>query len=215
MVRWRLSSGPSSSPGTPGGLEERVLRAVLAARGGACSDETFRDLDAALRFRLLRYFRSSGFLPEDAEDLVQKTLERVFRGIGGLETEEKFLPWLFVIARNVARTALAERRRRGVSLPLEAAGEVPDGSSAGAGEDLERAERARAIWRAVESLPDRQRQCLPLLVRDGLSYAEIAATLRLSVNTVRNHIAAARKTLRGLLEEAEAGVEKDARRAGP
>ena len=44
-------------------------------------------------------------------------------------------------------------------------------------------------------------QPLPLQVRDGLSYEEIAATLRLSVNTVRNHLAAARESLRRILEE--------------
>ena len=39
-----------------------------------------------------------------------------------------------------------------------------------------REKRIEAIWRAIEALPARQRQCLPLQVRDGLSYEEIAAT---------------------------------------
>jgi len=67
-----------------------------------------------------------------------------------------------------------------------------------------REKRIEAVWRAIDALPPRQRQCLPLQVRDGLSYQEIAATLRLSVNTVRNHLAAARESLRRNLEGGEA-----------
>jgi RNA polymerase sigma-70 factor (ECF subfamily) len=180
---------------------ERLRRAAEAVRGGAGVEEAFRRLDQELRPRLLRYFGASGIQATDAEDLVQKTLVRVYQGIGGLEHDEKALAWLFVIARNVLRTAFEDRRRRGTSHPLE-----EDGSVSGGPESSENPERetfTREVWSAIERLPERQRQCLPLLVRDGMSYEEIAATLRLSVNTVRNHLAAARKTLRDLLGEGD------------
>jgi len=172
-----------------------ALRGVRA--GGAHADEPFRGLDAALRPRLFRYFRSASFSREDAEDLVQKTLVRVFQGIGDVREEDKLLAWLFTVARNVRNTAFERQPPRAV--PLEAVAEPADPREIGDGVH-ERKTRSEALWRAIEALPPRQRQCLPLQVRDGLSYEEIAATLRLSVNTVRNHLAAARENLKHLLE---------------
>lgn len=174
-----------------------ALRGVRA--GGAHADEAFRSLDAALRARLLRYFLAASFSREDAEDLVQKTLVRVFQGIGGVREEEKLLGWLFTVARNVRNTEV--KRRPAWEVPLEDVSEPADTRAMSETERKSREARMDAVWRAIEALPPRQRQCLPLQVRDGLSYEEIAATLRLSVNTVRNHLAAARESLRRTLEE--------------
>lgn len=181
--------------------EEALVSVLRRARSGkASADAVFGELDASLRPRLLRYFRAS-FPEEDAEDLVQKTLLRVFQGIGGVREEEKLLAWLFTVARNVRNTAFERRPPR--ALPLEAVPELPDRREMNDAGEESRESRRLALWRAIEALPPRQRQCLPLQVRDGLSYEEIAATLRLSVNTVRNHLAAARESLRRTLEGGE------------
>jgi RNA polymerase sigma factor (sigma-70 family) len=178
--------------------EDALVAALRGVRGrGANAEEAFRGLDAALRPRLVRYFRAAGFSPEDAEDLVQKTLVRVYQGIGGVREEDKLLAWLFTVARNVRNTAFERRPLRAV--PLEAVPEPADSREIGNGVHEFHERRIEALWRAIEALPPRQRQCLPLQVRDGLSYGEIAATLRISVNTVRNHLAAARESLRHVL----------------
>jgi RNA polymerase sigma factor (sigma-70 family) len=51
----------------------------------------------------------------------------------------------------------------------------------------------------MAKLPSRQRQCLLLRVREEMSYQEIAAVLRLSPLTVRNHIAQAKESLRRIV----------------
>jgi RNA polymerase sigma-70 factor (ECF subfamily) len=180
-------------------VDETLSAAVRRARAGIEVEEAFRVLDSLLRPRLLGYFRSSSLPREDAEDLVQKTLARVFRSIGGLENEESFLAWLFAIARNVRRTAEEKRRREaeGVALPEEIVDPRP--STRMEEEEIER--KQQEVHGAIERLPARQRQCLALQVRDGLSYEEIAGTLRLSAHTVRNHLAAARENLRKQLRE--------------
>ncbi len=187
--------------------EEALVATLRRARSGADPDEAFRELDADLRPRLTRYFRAASFSPEDAEDLVQKTLARVFQGIRGVREEDKILAWLFAVARNVRNTAFERRPPRALS--LEAVAELPDARPMNDAEHTGRERRIEALWRAIEALPPRQRQCLPLQVRDGLSYEEIAATLRLSVNTVRNHLAAARESLKRMLaDELERGSRK-------
>ena len=190
-------------------LDPAMLQAVQKLRAGVDVDESFTRIEASLRPRLTGYFRAHYFSPEDAEDLVQKTFARVYLGVGQLEREEKFLAWLFVIARNVRCTALSEqqRDRQMVSGGIELAEEIADPrpESWSTDQHLEQ-QRLDAVRAAVEALPAQQRQCLLLRVRDELPYTEIAAVLRLSVNTVRNHLAEAKKNLRRELRSEEEGV---------
>ena len=97
-----------SSPATgPDGLEQ----AMREARANRDAAESFAPLQAQLAPRLFRYFRAHSFSPEDAEDLVQGVLARVWQGLPGLRQEARFLGWLFAIARNVRRAARTEQLR--------------------------------------------------------------------------------------------------------
>lgn len=186
-------------------FEAAVLAAVSRLREGPASDAAIEQLDRLLRARLLRYFSGTALTGENAEDLVQKTLLAVYSNVDRLEDPRRFLGWLFAIARNVRSTAVEDRRRRervevgGVMPPEPACDPLEDGA-----EDEHRPVAMRA---AIDRLPPRQRQCLLLRVRNGMPYEEIAATLCLSANTVRNHLAQARETLRRelapALEESE------------
>ncbi|MFN7975199.1 MAG: RNA polymerase sigma factor [Acidobacteriota bacterium] len=181
-----------------------TLDAIRRLRAGIDADEAYRILDADLRPRLHRYFRAHGFSPEDAEDLVQKTLARVLDGVRQLKDETKLMPWLFTIARHVRSS---ERHRLAASQVDPSVELTDDLGSVPAADHAARADaedRFRAIEAAIESLPARQRQCLLLRVRDELSYAEIAGVLAISMNTVRNHLADAKKGLGRIL-----GVQVD------
>jgi len=179
-------------------MDEALRRAVARAKDES-GDAAFREIDARLRPGLRRYFARGPWPPDEADDLVQKTLVRVFRNVGTLASVDAFLPWLFAIARNVRSTAAADwqARRRAEPGGLDLAGDPPDDTPGARPEETAAArERVAALRRALDRLPARQRQCLLLRARDGLAYEEIATLLRLSVNTVRNHIAQARETLR-------------------
>jgi len=157
---------------------------------------------ADIRPRLLRYFLAHSFSHQDAEDLAQKALVRVYQGMERLRSEESFLPWLFAIARNLRRTARQRQlREQGRLCGLDSAEAVPDSRPPVSDERLE-AERLAALVKHLQALPPQQRQCLMLRVRHEMSYDEIAETLRLSVHTVRNHLAGARRSLRQALSTA-------------
>jgi len=187
---------------SPDGLE-RALREVRANHGAT---ESFDRLQEQLAPRLFRYFRAHSFSPEDAEDLVQGVLARVWQGLPGLRQEDRFLAWLFTIARNVRRVARTEqlRERSWRAADTEWPDDLPDPRAEGQARDQLRAERMDVLDAAIDALPAQQRQCLLLRVRHELSYEEIAETLGLSLNTVRNHLSAAKKNLRRRL-----GVELD------
>ena len=179
-------------------MDRQLLDAVL--RAGAGSDQSaLRDLDGRIRPGLLRYFRRGPWPSSEAEDLVQTTLALVFRHMERLQDRERFLPWLYTIARNVRSTAVAEwsTRQRIEGQPIDP--ERPPRMAPALEETAGERERRAALGAAFEQLPPRQRQCLLLRVREEMSYEEIAATLRLSTNTVRNHIAQAKESLRHIL----------------
>jgi RNA polymerase sigma-70 factor (ECF subfamily) len=186
------------------GSDEALLRALRQLRAGLEAEAACRTLDRQLRPRLHAYFVGRSFSPEDAEDLVQETLARVYENVRQLREEERFLPWLFTIARNEMRRALARRQRQPALTAegQEAAESLPDRSPEGALEAAHfESERLRAVQAAIDDLAPQQRQSLLLQVIHEMSYEEIAAILRLSVNTVRNHLAAARKGLRQVLAD--------------
>jgi len=179
-------------------MNQPLLQAVRRVRAGIEVEDGFRIIDAQLSPRLLSYFQAHKFSRADAEDLVQKTLTAVYTSVRQLEHEEKFLAWLFTIARNVRYTAIKQQHEnRLMAGGIELAEKLPDPRTASWSHDQQldqkRLEEVRA---AIDDLPSQQRRCLLLRVQHELSYEEIASTLRLSVNTVRNHLAEAKKNLR-------------------
>ncbi len=173
-------------------------------RSGIEREESARRLDALLRPRLARYFGAVGVPAAEIDDLVQETLIRVFQHVGGLRTENRFVSWLFTIARNVGRST-GRRRQRSAAVTVEEAALEQRVANGLPPPDLEREARERLarVERGIAELPPQQRRCLVLVVRDELSYREVGDLLGVSPLTVRNHLAGARRKLREMVEVGE------------
>jgi RNA polymerase sigma-70 factor (ECF subfamily) len=147
---------------------------------------------------------------EQAEDLAQEVFLRVYRARKNYQPNAKFSTWLFTIANNVASNAnrsLARRKEVSVSsrkgeenqgppldqMALAASGAMP-------ARQLDRAERAQVVRQAVETLSERQRMALLLSKFEGLSYAEIADSMGLSIQATKSLLSRARENLRTILE---------------
>ncbi|HEX3213691.1 MAG TPA: sigma-70 family RNA polymerase sigma factor [Actinomycetota bacterium] len=122
----------------------------------------------------------------EAEDVVQETFLKL-DGHPVLERPDpEVAAWLRRVCLNTAYNRLRGQRRAVARLDRAArADRAEDETDAGAAPllDVLRAEQQRAVRRALNSLPERQRACL-LLRHAGYSYAEIAATLDLAVGSV-------------------------------
>lgn len=182
-------------------MHDELALLVHRLRSGIEREESSRRLDGLIRPRLLRFYLASGFSQAEAEDLVQGTLIRVFQHVQNLRDEERFEPWLFTVARNLGRTALRGHRDR--SLAPEAEAKLEAGDRDQGAEALDAREKLQRVGNLVRGLPEQQRRCLMLVVRDDLTYAEAGDLLGLSPLTVRNHLARARSFLRRALEERE------------
>lgn len=127
--------------------------------------------------------------PATAEDIVQETFLRAWRGAAAaLPTLHDPVAWLMRIARNQALDALRRQSVRPQAVESEQAvdmfetapDETPEPEAA-----LWLAVRRQAVRRALATLPIEQRQVLELAFYDGLTHQAIAAHLGLPLGTVK------------------------------
>jgi RNA polymerase sigma-70 factor, ECF subfamily len=168
-------------------------------------------VDPHRRELLVHCYRMLGSF-HDAEDAVQETLLRAWRGSGQFEGRSSVRTWLYRIATRVCLTAADGRERR--VLPSGIGGPLDDGAAPLAARRLEvpwlepipdhafasdpadvvtsRETTRLAFVAALQNLPARQRAAL--LLRDvvGLSAAEVAAQLDLSTASVNSALQRAR-----------------------
>jgi len=116
-----------------------------------------------------------------AEDLTQEVFLRVFQGLPKFSLRCRFTTWLFQVAKNRVLDELRANERRPRSFlalddlpPLE----VLDAP-------LEQSETIDAVWRAVNELTVDLKMALLLRDVTGLSYTEIADSLRAFVDKGR------------------------------
>ena len=201
---------PDSPPDTGGHLKRRPNRehalpdleprssdlAQRIRRGDERALEIiFREHFAGLTQFVERFVRS----PDVAEELVQDIFFRIWTKREQLSEIESFKTYLYRAARNQAlnflRRAKLERRwqeEQGVHEEPSASYSADDGAT---GQEL-----TVAVQEAIERLPPRCREVF-LLSRDGgLTYAEIARTLGISIKTVETQMGRGLKALRSALQ---------------
>jgi RNA polymerase sigma-70 factor, ECF subfamily len=131
-----------------------------------------------------------------AEDAVQETFASIWRSAGSYRPERgPGAPWLYAVARN----AIVDRARARTETPAD----IPEEASAEAGPS-ERAEQGWVAWRihrALEELPEREREVITLAYWSGLSQSEVAEFLGLPLGTVKTRTRAALAHLADLLDE--------------
>src|SRR5262245_2669574 len=141
----------------------------------------------------LHCYRMLGSL-QDADDAVQETMLRAWKGSDRYEPRARLGTWLHTIATNVCLTAIARRRSRPVELSqdLDYLQPYPDRLL----DDLVQRETVElAFITAIQLLPPKQRAVL--LLRDVLSWSarETAETLGDSVAAVNSALQRARRAL--------------------
>lgn len=133
---------------------------------------------------------------QDAEDALQETFIRAFRGFPRLEDDSNLRAWLYKIATNVAYTQLKKRNRQ-ASRTIDLTEFTPIAAS----DNLERRDLMEAVLQAVEQLPHKQQAALMLRNYQGFSYEEIGTALDCSPEAARANVYQAVKKLRHQFSE--------------
>lgn len=132
------------------------------------------------------------------EDIVQNALLSIHRARHTYRGERLFTPWFNAIVRNaIADWARSRGRRMQRELPLELDGvsdPVGEAKSPGDGEAL-----SSDLERALEALPQAQRQAVELIHVEELSVAEAAERAGVSAGTLKVRAHRGYRALRALL----------------
>jgi RNA polymerase sigma-70 factor (ECF subfamily) len=147
---------------------------------------------------LRRYARALTRNADRADDLVQDCLERAIRKRSLFAPTSTLQAWLFRILINLWRNDLRFERRRGDHVPIDSLVSEPSVAAPQPGR-IALAEMSRAIDR----LPDDQREALLLVVLEGLSYQDAASVLGIPAGTLMSRLGRARAALRTLTGSGE------------
>lgn len=137
---------------------------------------------------------------QEAEDLTQDAFLRAYHQIARFDLNRPFGPWMRTLAANLCYNHL--KRARLDRVPLEDERDsIKDDSTHGPAGALEINQKYQDLYQAICKLPEIQRVALELRHFQGLSYQEMAETMKLPLNTVRSHLYRGRQKLGELLEE--------------
>ncbi|HTR20527.1 MAG TPA: RNA polymerase sigma factor [Gemmatimonadales bacterium] len=134
--------------------------------------------------------------PDDAADVAQEVLVRVYERLERFAGRSRFTTWLYQVTRNEAfslRRRLGARLRMTHGLAQEA---LPAPEAPKAEANLDRASLAAAARNELRNLPPRQREVFALADLDDVPPSEIALRLGMNPITVRAHLFRARRTIR-------------------
>ncbi len=141
---------------------------------------------------------------DDALDLSQEAFARAYRARQTIDPEQPFYNWYYTILRRLCFNFVRDRRRRRERLEEHAGWLVDEADARAAGDDPARAAEAtelhRQLRRAIDRLPEREREMLVLKEYQNLKYREIAALLEIPIGTVMSRLYTARRHLAELME---------------
>ena len=145
--------------------------------------------------RLRRYARALTRDGIRADDLVQSCLVRALAKSHLWQPGTDLRAWLFTILHNQHVNDVRRSVREGINIPVEdVAPLLTVQSTQGASLQL------RDLDRALERLPEEQRQVLLLVGLEGMRYEEVAMVLDVPVGTVRSRLSRGRDMLRRLMD---------------
>jgi len=188
--------------------DEQLARRLLAGE-----PEAFTHFIEYFRPKIFHYSWLMCGNREDAEEVAQDTLLKVFESLNQLHEPERVRPWVFRIAKNVCLM----KRRRSVFAPshelsLDELMPSKDGSSRGArlqiadwsplpDDQMLQRELTGVLEQAIRELPEAYRSVILLRDVEALSTAETAEILEVSTDVVKTRLHRARLSLRKRLDE--------------
>lgn len=164
-------------------------------------EELIRDYKKMAYNIALRVLRNK----EDAEDISQEALVKVFKNIESFNMQSTFKVWLYRIVMN---TCLDFKRKKkivtySIDKPLESDGseimqDIPDNSN-NPDVIIQNKLESQMLYECIEMLDDDFRTVIVLRDLQNLSYKDIASILSCNEGTVKSRLNRARKKLRDIV----------------
>ena len=130
---------------------------------------------------------------DDAEDVRQDVLLRIFKGAPGLRHDERFGPWVYRVARNAVIDRL--RSRKPPTTDIDDVAELETPSEADAQPLLD------CVTPFVARLPSPYREAITLTELRGLTQQQAAEMEGVSLSGMKSRVQRGRRMLRQMFEE--------------
>jgi RNA polymerase sigma-70 factor, ECF subfamily len=197
---------------------ERALIGRMRARDGSAVNELASLYGPRIQQLAFRYLKNW----EDAEEVAQDVLLKVYRKIEAFRGDAALSSWIYRITFNTAMSRLrSAKSSRGAEMQtpenqtegMEHVTAEPADWSSLADDQVMRAEMRRQLIAALTHLPEVYR--VPVLLRDihGLSTEEASAILKVKPQTLKSRLHRGRLILRKHMGEFSSGLELHAREA--
>ena len=167
----------------------------------AVSDLPWEELQGNLRAFISRRVRNQA----DVDDLVQRVLLQIVKGLASLRDAERLHAWVYRAARNV----IVDYYRSSAGRRESAGGGAEDLAEASAEtqasfQDDERAalqELAGCMTPMIRRLPPAYREAVTLADLEGVNQADAAARVGVSISAMKSRIQRGRQQLKAVLED--------------
>lgn len=144
--------------------------------------------------RLRRYARALARHPDDADDLVQDTLERAWAKSGHWPNVSDMRAWLFAMMHNL----YIDKVRRPTLDTTDYSEEALQSLATAPAHDARL--HLMDLQAALTQLPVDQREVVLLVALEDMSYTDVARTLDIPLGTVMSRLSRGRERLRNLME---------------
>ena len=142
-----------------------------------------------------------------AEDATQQTFVQAWRAAGSYDPDRPLAAWLTTIAK---RVAIDVHRREKRHRNLDNVDTADSPSLVTLPPSAEQIHDVAAVRRALDALPDADRDLIRMQHFDDLSHAEIAQELDIPIGTVKSRTFRAHRRLAGLLAHLRTAPEEGA-----
>jgi len=172
---------------------------VVAFQNG--SESAFEEIVNRYKIRLMRLAQSVVHNEEDAWDILQEALVKVYKNLKKFKGTSKLYTWLYRVVMNHAIDKVRRRPKVIITSTEDLLHEMSDKSQDSRPDKKALNKELREqIFSAVNSLPEKHKKVVLLREVEDLSYKEIAEVLNCSEGTVMSRLYYAREKLRELLE---------------
>lgn len=171
----------SSKSKTTSLIDEITL--VEQLKGVQTKEKAFRVLISEYKERLYWHIRKIVISHDDADDVLQNTFIKVFRGIDNFKQDSKLYSWMYRIATNESITFLnkrAKERNTDISEIKQELVSTLDSDSLYTGDEIE-----ITLQKAIASLPQKQQLVFNMKYFDNMKYDEISQILDTSVGALK------------------------------
>ncbi|MEZ4888239.1 MAG: RNA polymerase sigma factor [Chitinophagales bacterium] len=176
-------------------MEEHKQLLQAIAKG---DDNAFQKLYSAFSSKI--YNTAIGYVQnqEDAEEILQDVFVKIHRNAAKFEGKSAVSTWIYRIAVNTSLNFLRKKKYLKLLSFAEVKTDVPDFEHPGI--LMENKEKAKILFKAIDSLPTNQKTAFILSFVEGLPRQEVADIMENSLKATESLLQRAKKNLRQKLD---------------